>query len=173
MEPPFIKVNEKFQLSTFITSTATATAGMMCLILVEPPVNFCPSSQRFKTHGGFFSPTESSHWATATQIFTLCPVSLSFSDTLLAWKWARMRISVRVCILCSRCCVWGRISGRFNSFWWIMAKRGPRNQALWTSSVFTVALGSLVIMAVLPHSCLFGAGPNKKRWVCGERSAEL
>lgn len=36
-----------------------------------------------------------------------------------------------------------------------------------------VPLSSLVIMAVLPHSCLFGAGPNRKRWECGEELARL
>lgn len=76
--PPFIKVNEKlcFQLNTFITSTTTPTARMMCLILVEPSVNFYPSSQKFKTHGGLFPPSELSLRATATQIFTLHHVSL-------------------------------------------------------------------------------------------------
>lgn len=75
--PPFIKVNEKlcFQLNTFITSTTTPTARMMCLILVEPSVNFYPSSQKFKTHGGLFPPSELSLRATATQIFTLHQVS--------------------------------------------------------------------------------------------------
>lgn len=44
--PPFIKVDEKFQLHTFIRNTTTPTARMMCLILVEPTVNFYPSTQR-------------------------------------------------------------------------------------------------------------------------------
>ncbi|KAK1884070.1 LHFPL tetraspan subfamily member 2a protein [Dissostichus eleginoides] len=68
----FIKVNEKlyFQLNTVITSATAPTTRTMCLIFVEPYVNFTRA---------------------------------------------------------------------------------------------TLTLGSVVIMAVLPHSCLFGAGPNRKR----------
>lgn len=74
--PPFIKVNEKFQLNAFITSTTTPTVRMICLILVEPSVDFNPSSQKFKTHGGLFPPSKLSLGATATQIFTFCPSQL-------------------------------------------------------------------------------------------------
>lgn len=40
-------------------------------------------------------------------------------------------------------------------------------------SALTVALSTLVIVAVLPQSCLFGAGPKRKRWAGVEGHAKL
>lgn len=79
-----------------------------------------------------------------------------------------MRISVcvsRVCILCPQRCVCE------------VKSRGTLTHCgeLWEGggleiarpepplSALTVALSALVIMAVLPRSCLFGAGPKRKK----------
>lgn len=73
---------------------------------MEPSVNFYQTTQKFKTHGGLFPPSE----------LSLPPKYLLSAGPFLTldWpkkktSWTRMRISIcawRVCILCLWLCVW-------------------------------------------------------------------
>lgn len=135
--PRFIKVNETLcsQLNTFIMSTTTPTAGIMCFILVEPSVSLNPS----RSLKGMVTLCHQLEQLPPKYLFFTQSAGAFWHSSGLQRGRVRMRISLyvwRPYILCLCLCTWGQIPGHFDSLWWIMEGRRPWDHARWTSSFF-------------------------------------
>lgn len=161
--PPFIKVNETLcsQLNTFIMSTTTPTAGIMCFILVEPSVSLNPS----RSLKGMVT--------LCHQLEQLPPKYLFFTQSAGAFwhssglQRGRVRMRISLCVTAVHSVsVPVHMRSDPGPLWLTVVNYG-REEAMRSCSlnlIFfsqSVAFSSPVIMAVLPHSCLFVGGPNR------------